>query len=26
VHMKKEGYWRSADKLFAMLMRGFPVR
>jgi hypothetical protein len=26
VHMKKDGYWRSADKLYAMLMRGFPVR
>lgn len=26
VHMKKEGYWRSADQLFAVLMRGFRGR
>jgi len=24
VHMKREGYWRSADRLYATLMRGFP--
>jgi lysophospholipase L1-like esterase len=26
VHMRKEGYWRSADALFAVLMRGYPGR
>jgi lysophospholipase L1-like esterase len=26
VHMKKDGYWRSADQLYAMLMRGFRGR
>jgi lysophospholipase L1-like esterase len=26
VHMKKDGYWRSADALYAVLMRGFPGR
>jgi hypothetical protein len=26
VHMKREGYWRSADRLFAALMRGFKAR
>jgi lysophospholipase L1-like esterase len=26
VHMKKEGYWRSADALYAILLRGFPGR
>jgi lysophospholipase L1-like esterase len=26
VHMKRDGYRRSADQLYAMLMRGFPGR
>jgi lysophospholipase L1-like esterase len=26
VHMKKDGYWRSADQLYAMLMRGLRGR
>jgi hypothetical protein len=26
VHMKKEGYRRSADQLYATLMRGFSGR
>ena len=26
VHMKKDGYWRSADQLYAILMRGFRGR
>jgi hypothetical protein len=26
VHMKREGYWHSADQLFAVLMRGFRGR
>ena len=26
VHMKKDGYWRSADQLYAMLLRGYPRR
>ncbi len=26
VHMKKDGYWRSANALYAVLMRGFPGR
>jgi lysophospholipase L1-like esterase len=26
VHMKREGYWRSADRLYAALMRGFKGR
>jgi lysophospholipase L1-like esterase len=26
VHMKRDGYWRSADRLYAILMRGFRSR
>ena len=26
VHLKREGYWRSADQLYAALMRGFKGR
>jgi lysophospholipase L1-like esterase len=26
VHMKRDGYWRSADRLFAALMRGYRGR
>jgi hypothetical protein len=26
VHMRREGYWRSADQLFATLMRGYTGR
>jgi lysophospholipase L1-like esterase len=26
VHLKREGYWHSADRLYAALMRGFKAR